>query len=97
MAAVGQVPANSAVRLTSNRSFWGFSLHDHLTASNDWGYSWLATDFLTRAYTASFSAGVNDPATSSQPANRIALGGVYTGNTRSAEVAATPLCVSVVA
>ncbi len=80
-AAVGEVPANSTVRLTSNRSFWGLALHDHLQSGVDWGYSWLATDFLTRAYTASFSPGVNDPATNSTPANRIALGGVYTGNT----------------
>jgi len=71
--AVGDVPASSTVRLTSDRSFWGFALHDHLSPANDWGYSWLASDFLTRNYTVSFAPGVNDPATSSTPAQRTAL------------------------
>ena len=61
-AAVGRfVPPNSTVRLTSNRSFWGLAIHDHLSPANDWGYSWLATDFLTRNYTVSYAPGVSDP------------------------------------
>ncbi|HEX2808674.1 MAG TPA: hypothetical protein VHN80_21130, partial [Kineosporiaceae bacterium] len=74
VASVGQVPVNSSVRLTSNRSFWGFALHDHLSPANDWGYSWLASKFLTNSYTVSFAPGVNDPATNSTPTQRIALG-----------------------
>ena len=61
-AALGRyVPTNSTVRLTSNRSFWGLAIHDHLSPANDWGYSWLATDFLTRNYTVSYAPGISDP------------------------------------
>lgn len=72
--AVGRyVPSNSTVRLTASRNFWGLAIHDHLSPANDWGYSWLATDFLTRNYTVSFSPGVEDPAANSTPAQRTAL------------------------
>ena len=72
--AVGRyVPSNSTVRLTSSRSFWGIALHDHLTPANDWGYSWLATDFLTRNYTVSYAPGVENPAANSTAAQRTAL------------------------
>ncbi len=74
VASVGQVPVNSSVRLTSNRSFWGFALHDHLSPANDWGYSWLASKFLTNSYTVSFAPGVNDPPRTPTPTQRIALG-----------------------
>jgi uncharacterized repeat protein (TIGR01451 family) len=73
---VGDVPPSSTVRLTSNRAFWGLALHDHLGSSNDWGYSWLASAFLTNAYTVSFSPGVNNPATASaSSASRTAASG----------------------
>jgi uncharacterized repeat protein (TIGR01451 family) len=55
------VPANSTVRLRSTRPFWGLTAHDHQNASNDWGYSWLATRFLTDSYTVSYAPGVQDP------------------------------------
>ena len=55
------VPANSTVRLRSSRPFWGLTAHDHQNASNDWGYSWLATRFLTDSYTVSYAPGVQDP------------------------------------
>src|SRR6185436_4500392 len=41
------VPANSTVRLTSTRAFWGVGIHDHQGVISDWGYSWLPRRFLT--------------------------------------------------
>ena len=48
-------PADSTVRLTSDSNFWGISAYTHQSTANDWGHSWLATEFLTDTYTVSFS------------------------------------------
>ena len=53
------VPANSTVRLTSTRNFWGLTVHDSQTNISDWGYSWLATKFLTTNYTVGYAPGTN--------------------------------------
>ena len=39
------VPANSTVRLTSNRRFWGVTIHDHQNVISDWSLR-LARDAL---------------------------------------------------
>ena len=53
----GPGPTSSTVRLTAPRPFWGLTVHDHTTNIADWGYAWLATDFLTETYTAPYSPG----------------------------------------
>lgn len=61
------VPANSTVRLTSTRAFWGVGIHDHQGVISDWGYSWLPRRFLTSTYTSSFAPGRRDPAANPPP------------------------------
>ena len=56
-AAPNCVPANSTVRLTSDRRFWGVTIHDHQNVITDWSYAWLATRFLSTSYTSPFSPG----------------------------------------
>jgi uncharacterized repeat protein (TIGR01451 family) len=56
------VPANSTVRLTSSRRFWGATIHDHQGVISDWAYAWLATRFLARDYTAAYSPGTRQVA-----------------------------------
>lgn len=56
------VPANSSVRMFSDRPFWGVSAYDHQSPANDWGHSWLSRKFVTATYTVSFAPGLNDPA-----------------------------------
>ena len=56
------VPANSTVRLTSDRRFWGVTIHDHQGVLSDWSYAWLATRFLTTGYTVAFSPGTRQAA-----------------------------------
>ena len=51
------VPTNSTVRLTSDRRFWGVTIHDHQDVISDWSYAWLATRFLSTSYTSAFSPG----------------------------------------
>lgn len=51
------VPANSTVRLTSDRRFWGVTIHDHENVISDWSYAWLATRFLSTSYTSAFAPG----------------------------------------
>ncbi|MEO8359668.1 MAG: hypothetical protein ABI672_06530, partial [Vicinamibacteria bacterium] len=71
------VPANSTVRLTSNRQFWGLSAYDSLALSQDWGHAWLGTRFLTTDYTVAYS-----PGTQNTPIVTIThAGGVVTGST----------------
>jgi uncharacterized repeat protein (TIGR01451 family) len=53
----GCVPANSTVRLTSSRRFWGVTIHDHENVISDWSYAWLATRFLSTSYTSAFAPG----------------------------------------
>jgi uncharacterized repeat protein (TIGR01451 family) len=72
------VPANSTVRLTAGCSagtagcpggggragnFWGLTAHDHQTNIADWGYAWLATQFLTTSYTVPYAPGTFSTAT----------------------------------
>ena len=45
------IAPDSTVRITSDRTFWGITAYDYGSPSNDWGHSWLAKKFLTRAYT----------------------------------------------
>src|SRR5262249_42789626 len=59
------VPANSTVRLTSNRNFWGVTAYDQPDLVSDWGHSWLATRFLTNNYTVPYAPGTLNPVTSS--------------------------------
>ena len=66
------VPANSTVRMTSNRNFWGVSAYSYNSPANDWGHSWLSRKFVTANYTVPFAPGVNNPAFQSQQAQRIA-------------------------
>jgi uncharacterized repeat protein (TIGR01451 family) len=56
------VPEDSTVRLTSDRRFWGVTIHDHTGVISDWSYAWLGTRFLSPAYTAAFSPGTRSAA-----------------------------------
>jgi uncharacterized repeat protein (TIGR01451 family) len=80
------VPANSTVRLTSTRPFWGLTVHDHQGASNDWGYSWLSSRFLTQSYTVSYAPGVQDPPSAARcspaPCNSLNRAPVWVGATQ---------------
>ncbi len=66
------VPANSTVRMTSDRRFWGVSAYSHQSPANDWGHSWLSREFVTATYTIPFAPGVNNPGFQSQAAQRLA-------------------------
>jgi uncharacterized repeat protein (TIGR01451 family) len=59
-AAPNCVPANSTVRLTSSRRFWGVTIHDHQNVITDWSYAWLATRFLSTSYTSPYSPGTRE-------------------------------------
>jgi uncharacterized repeat protein (TIGR01451 family) len=61
-AAPNCVPANSTVRLTSSRRFWGVTIHDHQNVITDWSYAWLATRFLSTSYTSPYSPGTRETA-----------------------------------
>ncbi len=61
----------STVRITSDRSFWGITAYDYGSPSNDWGHSWLAKKFLTRAYTVGFAPANSDIANQNQLANPV--------------------------
>ncbi len=66
------IAANSTVRMTSNRSFWGVTAYDWDTNISDWGHSWLAKKFLTNFYTVSFGPGnASQPPDNSQYANPV--------------------------
>ncbi len=52
-----EIPDNSTVRMTSDRTFWGITAYDYTTPRSDWGHSWLATRFLTTSYTISYAPG----------------------------------------
>ncbi len=66
------IAANSTVRMTSDRNFWGVTAYDWNTNISDWGHSWLAKKFLTNFYTVSFGPGnQNQPPDNSQYANAV--------------------------
>ncbi len=66
------IAANSTVRMTSDRTFWGVTAYDWDTNISDWGHSWLAKKFLTNFYTVGFGPGnQNQPPNGSQYANAV--------------------------
>ncbi|MEO8359669.1 MAG: C25 family cysteine peptidase [Vicinamibacteria bacterium] len=51
------VPANSTVRLTAQRPFWGLTSYDATGLISDWGHAWLGVRFLRSDYTVAYSPG----------------------------------------